>query len=723
MRGGPATVSSDIYSLGVLLFHLATGSFPVRGRSLDELRKLHERAARPRVRDVREDLPASLANAIDRACSPDPADRYATATQFQTALQEREPRRMFLVASTAAIVVLGVAVASLTVRTLRRPTNPAAVKVAAATSRIPILLTRFDNRTGEPVFDASIEDALEREFRRSTIATVVPQERTADTLRLMQRPPATVVDAALGREVALRDGGIGAIVSGRIEKEDGTYRVTVQLVEVAGGRIIQTTAATARDHRAVPVALSQAADSLSKALGDAREVIAGSMAVVEPVTTRSLKAFQLYNQAIPLGHSGQWEAAEILARQAVAEDQDFAVGWAFLAWTIRRARLDLTPIPARHNPRLETVHREIRPFLDRAMRLTGNVSEWERHWIEASYYTLTDNDEESVPRYEALLKVRPDHPNAANNLGNTLMRLGRRDALLRMRKFIADARPTDAASNFEYALEVVFQRRDAAAAKPYLERAVALTVSDNRQRRYINDYIEWLPTFTAWDAGDVKATLALTDAAVQRARNAGDGGVWLSQPAGFFNLVLGRLREARRLFEAPTNVGGVRDVSLLLLADISNDRAELARLSSTMVGAAGDASGTTRFSLLVRGGLVERARALLAMPRSATIGGDCWSQACDGGLFELGVGDVMHHDGRNHEAIPHLERGLALTEGLQYREVLPGMRGPCDYIPASEPARRCAAHPRAMRCSAPALLWTTVRDASVLDAVEAPPGR
>jgi len=678
VRGRAATTRSDIYSLGVLLYHLATGSFPVRGRSLDELRELHARAARPRVRDVREDLPTKLANAIDRACSPDPADRYVTATEFQAALQEREPRRMLLVLSTAAVVLLSVAVAGLTVRTLRPPTNPPTAGVAAATSRIQILLTRFDNRTGEPGLDGSIAGALEREFTRSTIATVVTPERIADTLRSMQRPPGTVVDAALGREVALRHGGIGAIVSGRIEKEDETYRVTAQLVEVATGRIIQTAVETAREEGAVLAALGHAADSLREALSDGREAIAASTAVVEPVTTRSLKAFQLYNQASGLGRNNQWDAAEVLARQAVEEDQDFAVGWTFLAWTIRRARLDLTPIPARHDPRLPAIHGEMRPLLDRAMRLTSHVSEWERYWIEASYYTLTDNDEESVPRYEALLKVRPDHLSGANNLGNTLLRLGRLDALLRMRKFIADARPTDAASNFQYASEVVFQRRDAAAAKPYLERVMALTPSDHPQHRHYAVFVEWLPMFTAWDAGNVKATLALTEAAVERALNA-DGDVRLSQAAGFFNLALGRLREARRLFEVPTNVPGFREVSLLALADISNDREELAERSSTMVGAAGGASGPTRFSLLVRGGFVERARALLTMPRSATIGRECWSPACDGGFFELGVGEVMHHDGRNHEAIPHLERGLALTKGSTYREYYQG----CDVLAAA----------------------------------------
>jgi serine/threonine protein kinase len=40
--GKPATIQSDIYSLGVLLYHLVTGSYPVPGRTIREVRQGHE---------------------------------------------------------------------------------------------------------------------------------------------------------------------------------------------------------------------------------------------------------------------------------------------------------------------------------------------------------------------------------------------------------------------------------------------------------------------------------------------------------------------------------------------------------------------------------------------------------------------------------------------------------------------------------------------------------
>jgi tetratricopeptide (TPR) repeat protein len=79
LAGKPATIRSDIYSLGVLLFHLVTGTYPVTGRTLRELRAAHERGRRVSVSLTRADLHPSLTRVIDRAIDPDPDRRHPTA--------------------------------------------------------------------------------------------------------------------------------------------------------------------------------------------------------------------------------------------------------------------------------------------------------------------------------------------------------------------------------------------------------------------------------------------------------------------------------------------------------------------------------------------------------------------------------------------------------------------------------------------------------------------
>src|SRR5262249_32907264 len=44
LRGEPASIASDVYSLGVLLFHLVTLRYPIEGRTIEALREAHSRA-------------------------------------------------------------------------------------------------------------------------------------------------------------------------------------------------------------------------------------------------------------------------------------------------------------------------------------------------------------------------------------------------------------------------------------------------------------------------------------------------------------------------------------------------------------------------------------------------------------------------------------------------------------------------------------------------------
>ena len=86
LRGEDATVQSDIYSVGVLLFHLVTSQYPISAGSLDELRSAHDTGRRLRLHDARPDVADDFGRVVERALSPDPRRRYASAGAMQEAL-------------------------------------------------------------------------------------------------------------------------------------------------------------------------------------------------------------------------------------------------------------------------------------------------------------------------------------------------------------------------------------------------------------------------------------------------------------------------------------------------------------------------------------------------------------------------------------------------------------------------------------------------------------
>lgn len=85
-EGRPATLQSDLYSLGVLLFYLVTGKFPVNGASVAELREAHKEGRGSLLRDLRPDLPGWYVQAVEKALARDPAARFTSAGQMERAL-------------------------------------------------------------------------------------------------------------------------------------------------------------------------------------------------------------------------------------------------------------------------------------------------------------------------------------------------------------------------------------------------------------------------------------------------------------------------------------------------------------------------------------------------------------------------------------------------------------------------------------------------------------
>jgi TolB-like protein/Tfp pilus assembly protein PilF len=157
-EGAPASVRSDIYSLGVLLYRLVTGSFPVRATQMENLRAAHASGDAAPLRDARADLPTAFVRVVDRAIARDPEARYATVGALEADLARAldgsaaqapaAERRRGLPWRTGLLALGVVAVIGLTLLLWRldagRPSAPAAAPIRS------LAVLPLANLSGDP---------------------------------------------------------------------------------------------------------------------------------------------------------------------------------------------------------------------------------------------------------------------------------------------------------------------------------------------------------------------------------------------------------------------------------------------------------------------------------------------------------------------------------------------------------------------------------------------
>lgn len=85
LRGRRADPRSDLYSMGVVLFALATGRLPIESSSIAELCEKQARSEISEARDLRPDLPPALAEILRTLLHPDPDLRFGDAGQVEQA--------------------------------------------------------------------------------------------------------------------------------------------------------------------------------------------------------------------------------------------------------------------------------------------------------------------------------------------------------------------------------------------------------------------------------------------------------------------------------------------------------------------------------------------------------------------------------------------------------------------------------------------------------------
>ena len=97
-NGKGSTVKSDIYSLGILMYELLTGSVPFKGDTAVEIALKHMKEKIPSIRKQKPTRPQSVENIVLKATAKNPKNRYDNVRDMykdlQTALQRDNEKRL-----------------------------------------------------------------------------------------------------------------------------------------------------------------------------------------------------------------------------------------------------------------------------------------------------------------------------------------------------------------------------------------------------------------------------------------------------------------------------------------------------------------------------------------------------------------------------------------------------------------------------------------------------
>jgi TolB-like protein/tRNA A-37 threonylcarbamoyl transferase component Bud32 len=237
-EGRVVDARSDVFTLGIVLYEMATGRRPFEGSSTISTLSAILKDEPPPIGEQRPNLPGGLAAVIERCLAKNPEERYATAADVRRDLQlVREgdsPKpsarnggisgaKRFAVPVAALLVVAAIVVIAM----MMRGGETRAPEATVIRSLAVLPFSNLSQNASDDYFSDGITDVLTTELVRLAELKVIARNAAA-RFKGSTKPPAEIA----------KELGVEALLSGTVVRGGGQVRITAQLARAVSDQVI-----------------------------------------------------------------------------------------------------------------------------------------------------------------------------------------------------------------------------------------------------------------------------------------------------------------------------------------------------------------------------------------------------------------------------------------------------------------------------------------------------